>query len=530
MYIFINILLVLIVFLIIFLSDKVGKKNTIKGIEKYYKYVFFVFLFMIGFTSIYKLGVVPKGFHIDEAGMFYDAYSIATCGVDRYLNKYPVYFINFGSGMNAMYIYLAALLIKLFGAKLIFMRTPGIIIRIIAFIFAYYLIRLEKNKTLRIVFLFLLTVCPYFIMQSRWGLESNLLVGFLTIAISLFINYLYNRKLLLLFLSGVVLGLSLYCYAVSYIMIPVFLLITIIYLLLIKKINIKEIIVLGIPIFIIGLPLILMVLVNSGFIPEIRTFITITKLPTYRVGELSLLNIFSNFRIIFNVLTFDNFLKGENLVYNSLPEFGTLYYISIPFFILGLSISVNNFIKDWKDKNVNVNTIILIWFVSVISCLLIIKLPNINKANALFIPLIYFVSTGIISIVKNNKTILLSLLVVYLINYGLFLNLYYNEYNIKYDRPLGFMTYEIDAIDYADSLDFKTIYVDYNVFEFIYLQAYKLESPYKDTDNIIIVDGTKYIYTPLDELPDNAAYVTKSIKNIEYNHIKKFNDVYVVYK
>ena len=42
------------------------------------------------------LNEVPFGLHVDEAGMAYDAFSFANWGVDRYLNSYPVYLINYG--------------------------------------------------------------------------------------------------------------------------------------------------------------------------------------------------------------------------------------------------------------------------------------------------------------------------------------------------------------------------------------------------------------------------------------------------
>ena len=54
--------------------------------------IFVVFLF----TRLLFLNEVPFGLHVDEAGMAYDALSLANWGVDRYLNSYPVYLINYG--------------------------------------------------------------------------------------------------------------------------------------------------------------------------------------------------------------------------------------------------------------------------------------------------------------------------------------------------------------------------------------------------------------------------------------------------
>ena len=64
--------------------------------NKYYKVIVFILFIFTAFTSVFKLGEVPYGLHVDEAGMAYDAISILKYNVDRYLNKFPIYLINYG--------------------------------------------------------------------------------------------------------------------------------------------------------------------------------------------------------------------------------------------------------------------------------------------------------------------------------------------------------------------------------------------------------------------------------------------------
>ena len=45
---------------------------------------------LVVFTHLYKIAEVPLGLHADEAGAAYDAFSIATYGVDRSLDSYPL--------------------------------------------------------------------------------------------------------------------------------------------------------------------------------------------------------------------------------------------------------------------------------------------------------------------------------------------------------------------------------------------------------------------------------------------------------
>ena len=89
-------------------------KNSKKQIDKYT--IILIIIMLIGIaTRIIGLGKIPIGINVDEAGTMYDAYTIANYGTDRFGNTYPVYMINYGGGQSALYTYLAALLIKIFG-------------------------------------------------------------------------------------------------------------------------------------------------------------------------------------------------------------------------------------------------------------------------------------------------------------------------------------------------------------------------------------------------------------------------------
>lgn len=93
-------------------------------------YFFFCFLLAV-IVRMYKISDIPYGIHIDEAGMCYDAWSLQKYHVDRWLNSFPVYLINFGDGQSSLYAYLCAIMIKVFGKgewNIIWMRMPGVLI------------------------------------------------------------------------------------------------------------------------------------------------------------------------------------------------------------------------------------------------------------------------------------------------------------------------------------------------------------------------------------------------------------------
>lgn len=83
-----------------------------------YSKILLVILVLGILVRLMGIGEVPKGIHIDEAGMAYDAYSISEYGTDRYGNQFPLYLENFGQGQSVMCMYLISPFIKLFGLNL----------------------------------------------------------------------------------------------------------------------------------------------------------------------------------------------------------------------------------------------------------------------------------------------------------------------------------------------------------------------------------------------------------------------------
>ena len=83
------------------------KKGTFKPNAKV---IYLVMALLASLMHFYKLGSIPYGLHIDEAGMAYDAFCLANYSVDRYLNHLPVYLVNFGNGQSALYAYITAIL------------------------------------------------------------------------------------------------------------------------------------------------------------------------------------------------------------------------------------------------------------------------------------------------------------------------------------------------------------------------------------------------------------------------------------
>ena len=363
------------------LLQKISLYLKLDNIIKLKKY-FYVIIFLLAiFTRIYKIDTLLNGLHVDEAGMGYDAFCIANYGVDRYLNKFPVYMINFGGGQSALYTYLSAIFVKMFGLNIITIRIPGIILSLLAILSGFILIKRTHGTKSGILFMCLMIVCPWHVMQSRFGLDCNLLSSMIIISITLLV---ISKKWWQYLITGISFGITLYTYALSYLIVPILLFLSLIYMLYIKKIKFKNIIILGIPIAIFAIPLILMLLVNMGYLNQINWIITIPKLFSYRGNEIN----FNN--ILYNLSIFKNIIKSDGFIYNSIPEFGTIYLFAIPLALSGMIITIIETIKSIKNKKFSISAIMLFLFIANI-ILMCLTSVNVNKINSIYISLLYFV-------------------------------------------------------------------------------------------------------------------------------------------
>ena len=197
-------------------------------IENKTKILFTAILIIAIFVRIYKVQEIPHGLNVDEAGMAYDAYCLANYGTDRYLNHLPVYLINFGGGQSALYAYITSILIKIMGFSIFTIRLPAIVLGILAIIACYFMTKDKLGERFALAFMALIAICPWHIMSSRWGLDCNLLAPMSIISIFLLSK---AKNTIGYITAGISFGLTLYTYALSYIILPIFLALSIICLL-----------------------------------------------------------------------------------------------------------------------------------------------------------------------------------------------------------------------------------------------------------------------------------------------------------
>ena len=228
-------------------------------------------------------------------------------------------------------------------------------------------------------------------------------------------------------------------------------------------------------------------------------------------------------------------------MYNATKEFGTIYYFTIPFTLIGIITSFKKSIKAIKNKEFNTNIIFIILFISVIIVQLIIIYPNINKSNALFISIIYFSMEGIIETINQKKYIIIPITLILFINFTLFSNYYFNKYNKDNMDQYLFATCYLDALKFSKSLNKDYIYLERRLTaeQYIYILLENQISPYEYNTEEIKTEKTTYITSVPGNVEINndsvfilrryAKVIQEKVEKLNFNK-KQFCDIIVYYK
>ncbi len=425
------------------------------------RYFWWIFAAAAAFITIfmhtYKICEIPFGLNVDEASGAYDALNIARYGVDRYLNSYPVYFTNYGDGQNALYIYMTAVLIKIFGISKLVIRVSIILA---AFAGAYFIYRYctysWKGRQINAVALMLYAILPVFTMTQRFGLESHLMLAAGLASIYFLARALETGSVWYYLGAGVVCGVTLYTYAIAYIVLPICIFFLFLYGLRLKCFNLKRVIAFVVPLGILAAPLILVQIVNMFDLPAFRVGpFTITKLITYRSNEVGISDIWGNMKsVLFNTLLYDN------RTYNSTALFGNMYYISIPFIVLGIGKSIVDMVYSVRDKVFSYSVPMVTWLFGqlVIGVLLTGgTVPNNTRMIGIFGCLLYFLTVGLVFVWDLCKKTWLKysfagvLGTLYCIGFLCFAKYYFVDFNTE-AYPFNWLFFESydDLGDFAE--------------------------------------------------------------------------------
>ena len=412
--------------------------------------IIFLAILIIGISvRSYQFDKIPGGFNQDEAMVGYEAWSILNYGFDQLGYVNPVYFVGWGSGNSALYPYLAIPFISWLGPTTLAVRLPMLLVSISTLVIFYLLVTELNGKYIGLAALALLAISPWHIMLSRWALDCNLLPFFILLTAYFIIKGITkNWFFILASISG---GLSLYCYALSWIFLPLFLGLLSCVLLWLKVIRVNRFTIIAFVILLLlAAPLITFVLVNQGVLPEVKTTIfSIPRLTIPRTDEFSLSKIPLNFSSFISDLLIN---QNDGVTFNQIEGFGILYKFGMPFMVIGFLTSMIKTVGKLKNREYYHDLLLCIWMVS---SFLVPMLTNVNiyKSNATWLPCLYFCVIGFYTIYKiDTKNIITYTIVAYTFSFIAFGNTYFSiypqniskEFNSSSDKAIHF------AANYSD--------------------------------------------------------------------------------
>lgn len=378
-------------------------------------------------ARIVLLNNVPGGINQDEAFSGYEAYSLLHFGKDSSGYSFPVYLVTWGSGMNALNSYLMIPFLAIFGSHTWVIRLPQAIVACASLWVLYKLLQKLFQEQTALLGLFFFSICPWHLMMSRWGLESNLAPGFLLFGFYFFVLGIEHARYYLF--SALFYGLSLYCYATIWPMVPFLIGLEVLYLLYTKKLkNIRYVWLSIVILALLALPLLLFLLVNSGHMEEVKTpFLSIPKLVVMRDNEISLSNIGGNFKNMVSILLQQN----DDLYWNSTSEFGLYYKGTLVLFLFGLCICLKKAFLSLKERTFDGSVLCLIQLVmgAALGCLIEV---NVNRINCIHIPIILMIVIGLSELVKllqrEYKHAMKITVILLLSSFFLFEHFYFTTY------------------------------------------------------------------------------------------------------
>ena len=185
-------------------------------------YLTLTVIFVLGlFLRLYSLSSFPVGFHIDEASLGYNGYSLLLTGKDDNNNPHPLYVDMFGDYRPSGYHYLTILPIIIFGLTEFSTRLPGALIGSLSIIALFFFVQvIFKNTKTSLLTTFFLAVAPWHVNLSRASDEVIVALFFILIGFCLFFYSLQKQKLKYLIAGVVLMSLSFFFYHTPRVFVP----------------------------------------------------------------------------------------------------------------------------------------------------------------------------------------------------------------------------------------------------------------------------------------------------------------------
>ena len=397
------------------------------------------------------LGDVPMGLNQDEASIGYEAWALLEHGIDRHGYRYPVHFVAWGSGMNALYAYLAMPFIQFLGLNVLAVRLPQALLGVAALFAMYDVGRRLVDRRFALCALFVLAISPWHIMLSRWGLEANILPVIVLFAFALVLRGLERPRWLVP--AFVVLALALYAYGTAYVFVPLFALGILVYGWRRHVADLSHWVAALAAMALVALPIGLFLMVNLFELPAIE--LPLLSMPRY-TGETRLVtesvffaeapfgDLLRNAKAVFDILVGGEGVGAEARVAlsfkNVTPEFGYFYHwAGLCITLAGACLIAWDLVSGRRPRNL----LVAMWLGAAIVTATLTR-PHMQKLGLAFFPLLLCAAYGLsgaaasgVRWVDRTASVLRVAAVAYLVfSFAAFARYYFVEYSrLSFNAP-----------------------------------------------------------------------------------------------
>jgi 4-amino-4-deoxy-L-arabinose transferase-like glycosyltransferase len=367
----------------------------------------------------YHLTQIPFGINQDEAAVGYNGILLSRTLHDENGRKLPIFVLSMGGKdwKQPVTQYFTVVIFKIFGPSLFNLRMTAVITTVASILLIYFLGKRLMGNTGAIAAAIFLATTPIIMIQSHLAFDNIAPVPFVIIWLLGLLLFSQNKKYRWLFLSAVSLGIGFYSYKAMRLFVPVWTILSLIYLsesflTKISKNNFKKVFK---PVLIFALS----ILPFFAIIPFLEFLYAGAVLNN---AGIEINNIYSFIYPYFS--TFDPsflFIKGDDLLIHSTGRHGMYLLMSLPFFILGL-------ISSWKKSN--------FWKLLTVSFflgpLMFGYIGQIHRASRLLaeVPLYALISAvGFLTLWQRKAKILIVIFVLFFtINYFDFIHYYLGSF------------------------------------------------------------------------------------------------------
>jgi 4-amino-4-deoxy-L-arabinose transferase-like glycosyltransferase len=513
-----------------------------KFIGKYWLISLIIFLAL--FLRFYKLNTYPA-LNADEAAIGYNAYSLLQTGKDEHGHGWPITFQSFNDYKPGLYFYLVLPFVKYIGLNEWAVRIPGALLGTLSVVAIYLLCnKLFSDKKFVIWNLpfgnwpaLMLAISPWHIHFSRGGWEVNAATTFIILGLLFFYYFLeeHNKRLSVLFISGVFFVLALYTYHAVRVTIP--LLCFALVFIFRKEIftNFKSYLITVLVCLFLLVPLGLD-LMSPGTLSRAQGVgLFADKGPLNRIneqrgehGNLNDLsakvvhNKFVNYSLAFlnNWTKHFNgeflFMSGDSIERNKVPETGEMYLFDILFLFFGFIVIAQTYNKHHKAYS-----LLLAWlFIAPVASAFTFQSPNALRSQNMVIPLVVVSALGfielcrLINVYKQRKLLRATLCIVLgtlvFWSFGRYQEMYWKYMSKVYPYSSQYGVKEL--VTYLDKVDkeYKNVYVttryDQPYILFLFYKKYPPRlfqsshalTPKDEFGFSTVTDFDKYHFGPID--------------------------------